>query len=80
MNSDQVFLLSGSIERGRVRWDGRNDPFNGLGKVKVPEDEVAVLLDVDVLRAEIAVDDRGGMEVLQAQQHLGGVETGAERR
>ena len=51
---------------------GRGEPDGG--EAEVAQLAVAVRTDEDVLRLEVAIDDRVRMQVLEPEHHLGGVE------
>ena len=54
--------------------ESKGSIFDGLGKSEICEFEVAVGANEDVLGFEVAVDDVFGVQVLEDEDDVGGVE------
>lgn len=55
---------------------GESSIFYGFGEAEIREFEVAVGANEDVFGLEVAVDDVAGVEVLEDENDVGGVEAG----
>ena len=56
--------------------EGESSIFYGFGESEICEFEVAVSTDENVFRFEVAVDDVAGVEILENEDDVGGVEAG----